>query len=397
MPVYRIEISPRDPAALAARNEMLVAQLREAGLAGLQRVHASRLFFLEGALTRAAAARVANELLADSVTELARVQGAADEVLLDPAGISVEVHLRPGVMDPVAQSTLAEVRAEGHAVDAVRTARRYALIGQLDGQAVLAAVGRVLANDCIERVVLGTDGVRPTPQPPVFEFELRRVVIRERDDAGLEALAREGHLFLSLEEMRAIQQHFRALGRDPTDLELETLAQTWSEHCVHKTLKSAVFYRGAPMGFRSSTPPGAGPVEHRYDNLLKDTIARATEELIAAGRGPQCLSVFVDNAGVIAFDDDFGIAFKVETHNHPSAIEPYGGAATGVGGCVRDVMGCGLGARPIANTDVFCVAPNDWPQERLPRPPPKSRWPCRVWPGRKAAARTNPSVRYGSV
>ena len=108
-------------------------------------------------------------------------------------------------------------------------------------------------------------------------------------------------------------------------------------------------------------------VEIRYENLLKDTITRATDELIADRRGPECLSVFVDNAGVIAFDDIYGVAFKVETHNHPSAIEPYGGAATGVGGCIRDVMGCGLGARPIANTDVFCVAPSDWPLDQLPR------------------------------
>ena len=87
----------------------------------------------------------------------------------------------------------------------------------------------------------------------------------------------------------------------------------------------------------------------------------------AAGRGPQCLSVFQDNAGVIVFDDEFGIAFKAETHNHPSAIEPYGGAATGIGGVIRDVICCGLGAKPIASTDVFCVAPSDWPHDCLPK------------------------------
>jgi phosphoribosylformylglycinamidine synthase len=192
--------------------------------------------------------------------------------------------------------------------------------------------------------------------------------------------------------MRAIQEHYRGAERDPTDLELETLAQTWSEHCVHKTLKSAVVYRGAAMPVAEDTEArrnegtearrdevaiarrvgevvaeeGEVVVELRYGNLLRDTIARATRELIAAGRGPECLSVFRDNAGIIAFDERLGVAFKVETHNHPSAIEPYGGAATGVGGCIRDVIGCGLGARPIANTDVFCVAPGDWPIDALP-------------------------------
>jgi phosphoribosylformylglycinamidine synthase II len=368
MPVFRIEIGYRNAQAGTAPPDALALQLREAGLAQLRQVRSSRLFFLEGMLTRLTAEAVASGLLVDPVTETATVLGEDDQPTSPPAELSVEVHLKPGVMDPVAESTLAELRAEGYAVDLVRTARRYVLTGPIDEAEVLAAVARVLANDCIERVVLGTAGIEPAPKPPVFDFELRHVALRDRDAAGLRALSREGHLFLSLEEMQAVQQHFREQGRDPTDLELETIAQTWSEHCVHKTLKSAIVYRGAPMGTAVPEPAGHhSPVEIRYENLLKDTIARATDELLTAGRGPECLSVFVDNAGVIAFDDDFGIAFKVETHNHPSAIEPYGGAATGVGGCIRDVMGCGLGARPIANTDVFCVAPTDWPHERLPR------------------------------
>jgi len=369
MAVYRIEIRPRDQQTASAQDDAITAQLREAGLAELGRARVSRLFLLEGALTRLDAERIAQGLLADAVTEEAAVQSQTDVPPGSTTELSVEVHPRPGVMDPVAESTLAELRAEGYAVDFVRTARRYLLTGSLGKDDVLRAVARVLANDCIEQVVFGTAGVQPAPKPPIFEFELRRVAIRGLDGAGLKKLAREGHLFLSLDEMHAIRQHFRGLSRDPTDLELETLAQTWSEHCVHKTLKSAIVYRGAPIG----TDDDAGvsgrqtPVEVRYENLLKDTIARATEELMAAGRGPECLSVFVDNAGVVAFDGEHGVAFKVETHNHPSAIEPYGGAATGVGGCVRDIMGCGRGARPIANTDVFCVAPTDWPQDQLPR------------------------------
>ncbi|MBU0617880.1 MAG: phosphoribosylformylglycinamidine synthase [Planctomycetes bacterium] len=363
MPVFRIEIVDGSRQAAAARDEALVLELREAGLAQLKHVRSSRLFFLEGTLTCPAAEEIAHGLLVDPITETAAVLAENDQPTGASSELSVEVHPKPGVMDPVAESTLAELRAEGHAVDLVRTARRYVLTGPIRGSDVLAAVARVLSNDCIEQVVLGTAGVRPALKPPVFDFELRHVAVRELNATGLQALSRDSHLFLSLGEMQAIQRHFREQGRDPTDLELETIAQTWSEHCVHKTLKSAIVYRGAPMG-------GTGresPIEIRYENLLKDTIARATDELVADGRGPQCLSVFVDNAGVIAFDDDFGIAFKVETHNHPSAIEPYGGAATGIGGCIRDVMGCGLGARPIANTDVFCVAPSDWPHDKLPR------------------------------
>ncbi len=365
MPVFRIEITGRGRQAAAARDHALAIELREAGLAQLEHVRSSRLYFLEGALARPAAEEIARGLLADPVTEAANLLGENDRPSSVPNQLSVEIHPKPGVMDPAAESTLAELRDAGFAVDLVRTARRYVLTGSIRERDVLAAVAHALANDCIEQVVLGTAGVRPAPRPPVFEFELRRVAIIELDAAGLRALSRDGHLFLSLTEMEAIQRHFRDRDSDPTDLELETIAQTWSEHCVHKTLKSAIAYRGAPMGPASADPDSF--VEIRYENLLKDTIVRATDELMADGRGPQCLSVFVDNAGVIAFDDDYGVAFKVETHNHPSAIEPYGGAATGIGGCIRDVMGCGLAARPIANTDVFCVAPSDWPHDQLPR------------------------------
>src|SRR5438552_5221836 len=144
-------------------------------------------------------------------------------------------------------------------------------------------------------------------------------------------------------EMRAIQEHFRGQDRDPTDVELETIAQTSSEHCSHKTLKGAIDVDGRRIG-----------------NLLKETIFGATQE-IRKRLGPDdwCVSVFEDNAGVIRFDENYNVCFKVETHNHPSAIEPYGGANTGLGGVIRDVLGTGLGAKPVCNTDVFCFAPPD--------------------------------------
>lgn len=363
MPVYRIEIAPRTRRAGGAA--ALTAQLREAGLATLDEAADSRLFFVEGDLSGENALQLAQRVLADPIVEEARVWDQHTPIGAAANGaVALEVHPRPGVMDPVAESTLAELRSAGYAVERVRTARRYTLAGDLGGADVERVARRVLANDCIEQVVLGTAGVKPGPRPAQHRFELRHVSIRNRSDAELERLSREGHLFLSLEEMTAIRGHFRGLEREPTDLELETLAQTWSEHCVHKTLKSAVMYRGAPF---PNDPDAGREVEVRYGNLLKETIARATTELMAANRGPECLSVFKDNAGIIAFDEETGVAFKVETHNRPSAIEPYGGAATGVGGCIRDVMGCGLGAQPIANTDVFCVAPPDWPADELPR------------------------------
>ena len=160
---------------------------------------------------------------------------------------------------------------------------------------------------------------------------------------ALAALSRSRGWSLSEPEMRAIQRHFAREGRAPTDVELETLAQTWSEHCKHKTFTSPIRY-------------SEGKKTRLIKNLFAETIVAATE----AVKKPWCLSLFKDNAGVVAFGKKWALAFKVETHNHPSALEPYGGAATGVGGVVRDILGVGLGAKPVLNTDTFCFGRPDY-------------------------------------
>ena len=180
--------------------------------------------------------------------------------------------------------------------------------------------------------------------------------------------------------MQTIQAHFRQLGRDPTDAELETLAQTWSEHCSHKTLAGKIHYTESSevdASLRDATAslrPGESSIgetrplcERHFENMLKETIFAATQKIRAKrrenGLDDWCVSVFKDNAGVVKFDDQYNVVFKVETHNHPSALEPYGGANTGIGGVIRDPLGTGLGAKPIANTDVFCFAPPDTPAD----------------------------------
>ena len=166
-----------------------------------------------------------------------------------------------------------------------------------------------------------------------------------KSDAELLAISKQGQLHFSLAEFRAVEAYFAEAGREPTDCELETLAQTWSEHCSHKTLRGQIDFNGRII-----------------NNLLKETIFGATQSMGC----DWLVSVFADNAGVVRFDDEFDVCFKVETHNHPSAIDPYGGANTGLGGVIRDPLGTGLGAKPICNTDVFCVAPPDTPGDSLP-------------------------------
>jgi phosphoribosylformylglycinamidine synthase len=163
------------------------------------------------------------------------------------------------------------------------------------------------------------------------------------DEKRLVDISMERQLSLNIEEMKAIQSHYKRLGRNATDVELETFAQSWSEHCVHKTFRGEIEIEGRVVS-----------------NLLKSTIAKVTEELDLSW----CFSVFEDNAGIVDFEGDYAVAFKVETHNHPSALEPFGGAATGVGGVIRDILG--VWGEPIANTDVLCFGPLDYPYEKLP-------------------------------
>ena len=272
-----------------------------------------------------------------------------------PEGRAHWIHVlpKPGVTDPVAQSAMAAIADCGIRAEAVRTLKKYA-VGSLAGDRLALLCSKVLANDAIEQVIVGPLDFERLQLGSPYEFRLLTVPIRTMDDAALQRLSREGQLFLSLTEMQTIQAHFRALSRDATDVELETVAQTWSEHCSHKTLAGRIHYRD-PAG------------ERRFENMLKETIFAATQQIRRqAGADDWCVSVFSDNAGVIHFDDQYNVVFKVETHNHPSALEPYGGANTGIGGVIRDPMGTGMGAKPICNTDIFCFAPPDTPADAVP-------------------------------
>ena len=173
-------------------------------------------------------------------------------------------------------------------------------------------------------------------------------------DAELVALSKKLLLSLNVDEMRMVRNYFAKEGREPSDAELETIAQTWSEHCKHKVFNSVIEYSDEESG-KSET----------VRSLFKTFIRGATENV--AKKKKWLVSVFKDNAGVIRFDESNDIAFKVETHNHPSALDPFGGAGTGIGGVIRDVLGVGLGARPIFNTDVFCFAPPDFPAAKVPK------------------------------
>jgi phosphoribosylformylglycinamidine synthase subunit PurSL len=315
------------------------------GVSGLVGCRVSRVFHLDGEISDVDIDRLCAEVLVDPVVDTHTIGGA-------PAaqGRVVEVAPQAGVTDAEARALERAAGELGLAPLRVSTARRFDLIGDLDDRDIAILARRLLANDTIERMVEGE-------LSPVFTDEagidprVDMVPLDGLSDDELATLSRERVLSLDVGEMRAIQAHFAAEGRPPRDAELETLAQTWSEHCVHKTFR-------ARIELTHTTSDGAVSVTE-HDGLLA-ALRRVTEEL-----DPWWLrSAFVDDAGIIAFDDRFDLAFKVETHNHPSALEPFGGANTGVGGVVRDILG--VSARPIACTDVLCFGPSDLADADVP-------------------------------
>ena len=342
--IHRIEIWPKtgfgDPHAAG-----VLTHIKELGISTVTAVESARLFFLVGDLTADQATEVASQLLVDPVVETFNV-GTTDD-----AGKSVvEVHLQPGVMDPVAASAERAISDMGIAISAIQTGRRYELAGEVTDEQRETIAKRLLANGVIEDFFFNSHTPAET-KAHEYKLEVVEVAICDLDDAGLEELSKTGDLFLNLTEMKAIQDYYKALGREPRDVELEMIAQTWSEHCGHKTFRSDVCVKNSK-----------GEVIEEIPNLLKNTVFKSTMDL----NKPWCLNVFEDNAGVIEFDDENAVCFKVETHNHPSAIEPYGGSMTGIGGVVRDPMGTGLGAKPIANTDVFCFGDVEMPLAEVP-------------------------------
>lgn len=179
----------------------------------------------------------------------------------------------------------------------------------------------------------------------------RTIPVRNLSEAELTALSQNMKLSLSTEDMLVVQQIFCEIDRDPTDVELEVIAQTWSEHCKHRIFAATI----------NHTVDGQ---TEEIKSMYKTFIQSTTKELMAKKPG-FVLSCFVDNAGFIKLDDKLSVCLKAETHNHPSAIEPYAGANTGLGGVIRDILGAGKGAKPIANLDVFCFGAPDTPQEMV--------------------------------
>lgn len=240
----------------------------------------------------------------------------------------VEIAYKPGVMNPEVASIMKAASDLRINLKAADSSNEYILDGKIPKY-----------NPLTERIVKEEPATLLIKAKP---GKTNIIPIRKMDDEQLMETSKD-KLFLNLSEMKAIQEYFQKISRDPSDLELETLAQTWSEHSGHKTFKSKLEVDG---------------------KIKKPLIQRIKEEALKHRKN--IVSAFSDNSGVMDFYDGFGICGKVETHNAPSAIEPYGGAMTGSGGVFRDIAATGKGAKNVASTDIFCFAPLDFPQSNLP-------------------------------
>ncbi len=349
MTIYRFVVRFNQP---DPRSAGYLADARALGFDTLQRLECQDLYFIEGQLSQEECRQLALKLLSDPVVQTvtsSAFQAAGGE----RSENVVEVAYRPGVTDPVAEQIVRAAQELGfEGVQRAATGLRFQVEG-LDVEQVSRLAKQLLANNVIQHWTLGE--ITPSfPEETESSGAVEILPIRELTNDQLLNLSQDRRAALDLAEMQAIQNYYRKIDRDPTDVEFETIAQTWSEHCVHKTFKALVTVD-------SSLPPTThDPLPTVVDSIIKTYLKSATDKINA----PWVISAFVDNAGIIDFDDEFEVSFKVETHNHPSAIEPFGGANTGVGGVIRDVLG--VSAKPIAATDILCFGPQNLDPNALP-------------------------------
>ncbi len=321
-------------------------------------IHVVDVYTVDANLTNTQATAVA-ERLTNPVTQQSSINVPLSPTTFDWA---VEIGFLPGVTDNIGTSVreLIEDFLKQPLTDQQRVYSSQVTF--LSGNVTVEEVRMIAsgwANALIQRIHIksredferdhGMDRIVPTVRlsstTTTDTVQILDTTDEELQRIGKSGIAnadgsRRGPLALSLVSMKAIQAYFKTLGRNPSDVELESIAQTWSEHCKH-----TIF---------------ASPFDEYPEGLYKSFIQKATNEIRKQkGANDFCVSVFTDNSGVIAFDDEWLITDKAETHNSPSALDPFGGAITGIVGVNRDTIGCGLGAKPIMNSYGYCFAPPD--------------------------------------
>jgi len=368
--LHRIEVAQKSPATDSPAHRLLKAMREDLGISAAAAAEAAliRVYTLEMDLSADELERIARELFCDPVTETFTIDAPAAEAALPGFDWALEAGFKPGVTDNVGRSAregIADALASAGRVlvedDKVYAGRQVLIKGTLTRDQAVRTATTLLANPLIE-TWQAVPRAEWDPKTGIAAQSRKVIVPRQpevktiplpEDPAALEALSRDMLLALTLEEMQAVRAHFAdaahraarvaaGLPADPTDVELEMIGQTWSEHCKHKIFAADVEYTDADG--KSTT----------INSLYKTFVKAATNAV--RPKAPWLKSVFTDNAGIIEFAPGWDVAMKAETHNSPSALDPFGGAMTGIVGVNRDILGCGMGCKPIFNTDVFCFA-----------------------------------------
>lgn len=331
----------------------------------VDRVRTIEVHTIDGDLTHEELERAARGPLSDPIIQDYEI----NKGLADRFDWLIEVGFRPGVTDNVGKTAREAIDlllgASSGRLQGVYTSRQYVIDGPISRHDAENIATSLLANELIERydIIDGRSWGRQkgvSPYVPKVVGENRLIVEEINLDVSDENLLRISNdrvLALNINEMKALRDYLLdeqflaarekvGLGGKMTDAELECLAQTWSEHCKHKIFNAQIVYE--------DEHGASEKVDSLFDTYIKGSTKVIRERM---GKDDWCLSVFVDNAGIIRFNDEYNLVFKVETHNSPSALDPYGGALTGIVGVNRDPFGTGKGAKLIFNTDVFCFAP----------------------------------------
>ncbi len=304
------------------------------GIKGITSVKTARVYRLEG-ITKSQAKLLKDTLFCEEITQTSTL----NRRLINNSTHLIEVGYKPGVMNPEVASIVKSAKDMGINLIAADLSTEYGFYGRVNKKRIELIVEKLLVNKIVERIIDKTPKTLLIKEIP---GKTSVINLRNMDDKNLMELSKD-KLFLNLGEMKVIQNYFRKIKRDPTDCELETLAQTWSEHSGHKTFKAKLFVDGIQKD----------PLIKR----LKKTSLKYNKNIVSA---------FVDNSGVMDFYEGYAISGKGETHNSPSAIEPYGGAMTGSGGVFRDIVGTGLGGKTLISTDIFCLANPNLSLSKLP-------------------------------
>ncbi len=378
---HRIEVSLK-PGLRDALGLKTVKRAREDLSLDIEDIRTAKAYLIDADISEDQLKEAAMGPCSDPVTQVFTIDCPISARLARETGMdwhwAIEVGFRPGVTDNEGKTAREALELllgrKLSPEEGVYTATVYLVRGNITRSEAESLTSGLLANELIQRTIIcpfhDLEAAFSRQDSPFYKVPRvlgeTRIEILEFDlsamtDQELLRLSRERVLVLNLNEMKCLQAHLQkeevvsqrqevGLGGSYTDCELEALAQTWSEHCKHKIFNARITYE---------TPDGTEEINSLFDTCIRGATTAIREKL---GDEDWCLSVFKDNAGVVRFNNELNVAFKVETHNSPSALDPYGGALTGIVGVNRDPFGTGLGAKLVFNTDVFCFGPPDYDQ-----------------------------------